>query len=99
MLGSLQEGGLDRKKRLQVLSDIHLQERSDCSTCWARYICSGGCHHVNFLFEGDPAKTYLTHCDWLRAWYRTGLDAYSRILQGNPAFIQRFIDPGWVCAN
>ena len=98
-LGSVQDGGLDSKKRLQVLDDIHLDQRSDCSTCWARYICSGGCHHVNFLFEGDPKKTYLTHCDWLRAWYRTGLKAYSRILQENPAFIQQFIDPGWVCAN
>jgi len=99
VLGSVQEGGLDKKKRLQVLDDIHLDQRSDCSTCWARFICSGGCHHVNFLFEGDPSQTYLTHCDWLRAWYRTGLEAYSRILQNNPAFIQQFIDPGWVCAN
>jgi uncharacterized protein len=99
VLGSVQEGGLDKKKRLQVLNDIHLDERSDCSTCWARFICSGGCHHVNFLFEGSPSQTYLTHCDWLRAWYRTGLEAYSRILQNNPAFIQQFIDPGWVCAN
>jgi uncharacterized protein len=34
VLGSLQEGGLDKKKRLQVLEDIALKERSDCSTCW-----------------------------------------------------------------
>ncbi|MEE2827955.1 MAG: radical SAM protein [Myxococcota bacterium] len=99
VLGSVQDGGLDRKKRRDVLDQVHLDQRSDCSTCWARSICSGGCHHVNFLFEGDPAKTYLTHCDWLRAWYKTGLEAYSRILESNPSFIQRFIDPGWVCKN
>ena len=99
VLGSVQGGGINKKTRLQVLDDIHLDQRSDCSSCWARYICSGGCHHVNFLFEGDPSQTYLTHCDWLRAWYRTGLEAYSRILQDNPQFIQQFIDPGWVCSN
>ncbi len=99
VLGSLGAGGLDEAKRQQTLDEVALEERSDCSTCWARYICSGGCHHVNFLFNGDPARTYLTHCDWLRAWYRTGLEAYAEILQRNPAFISKFIDPGWVCRN
>ncbi len=99
VLGSLQTGGLDASKRERMLDEIALQERSDCSRCWARFICSGGCHHVNFLFNGDPQRTYLTHCDWLRAWYRTGLEAYAEILQRNPAFISRFIDPGWVCRN
>jgi len=99
VLGSLQDGGLDQAKREKMLDELALKERSDCSKCWARYICSGGCHHVNFLFNGDPQKTYLTHCDWLRAWYRTGLEAYAEILQRNPAFINQFIDPGWVCRN
>jgi len=99
VLGSLQEGGLNQNKRLQVLGDLNLQERSDCSKCWARYVCSGGCHHVNFLFNGDPSKTYMTHCDWLRAWYAMGLSAYAEILQRNPKFISTFIDPGWVCRN
>ena len=99
VLGSLQDGGLDEEKRARVLDEINLKERSDCSTCWARYVCSGGCHHINFLFNGDPAKTYLTHCDWLRAWYKMGLETYAEILQRNPAFIQQFIDPGWVCRN
>ena len=88
---------LDEEQRKVMLEAIALKERSDCSRCWARYICSGGCHHVNFLFRGDPAKTYLTHCDWLRAWYQIGLETYADLLQRNPAFIQRFIDPGWVC--
>ena len=99
VLGSLAGGGLDEDKRQRTLDELALAERSDCGKCWARYICSGGCHHVNFLFNGDPARTYLTHCDWLRAWYRTGLETYAAILQRNPAFISKFIDPGWVCRN
>ncbi len=99
VLGSLQEGGLNQVKRREVLDAINLKERSDCTKCWARYICSGGCHHINFLFNGDPKKTYLTHCDWLRAWYRTGLEAYAEILRRNPAFISQYVDPGWICAT
>ena len=85
--------------RAKMLAEISLAERSDCTKCWARYICSGGCHHVNFLFNGDPSKTYLTHCDWLRAWYRTGIETYASILERNPAFISRFVDPGYTCTN
>lgn len=97
-LGTL-EDGLDEGRRTAMLAALNLKERSDCSKCWARYVCSGGCHHVNFLFTGDPAQTYLTHCDWLRAWYKTGLEAYAEILERNPDFIRQFIDPGWVCRN
>ena len=86
MLGNVQRGGIDRSKRLQVLGDIHLGQRSDCSSCWARYICSGGCHHVNFLFEGSPKRTYLTHCDYLRDWYLLGLQTYARLVSKQPDF-------------
>ena len=82
-----------------MLEAIALDRRSDCHDCWARFVCSGGCHHVNFLFGGDPSVTYKTHCDWLRAWYHTGLEAYAEILKRNPTFIQRFVDPGWVCPS
>ena len=97
VLGSLQKGGLDEAKRKATLDAITLKERSDCGTCWARYICSGGCHHVNFLFNGEASKTYLTHCDWLRAWYRTGIETYADLLKVNPTFINQFVDPGYTC--
>jgi len=86
VLGNVQQGGIDRTKRLQVLSDIRLDQRSDCGSCWARYICSGGCHHVNFLFEGSPQQTYLTHCDYLRAWYMLGLQTYASLVTSKADF-------------
>ena len=99
VLGRVQDGGLDQGKRRKTLDVINLEQRSDCSTCWARYICSGGCHHVNFLFGGHPSKTYTTHCDWLRAWYKVGVEAYAEILARNPAYITRFVDPGYQCGR
>lgn len=97
VLGDINKGGIDGHRRLQVLEDIQLAERSDCSSCWARYICSGGCHHVNFLFEGDPSRTYLTHCDYLRDWYQMGVETYAEIMARNPEFVGEFIDPGFLC--
>jgi len=99
VLGDVTAGGVDQDRRKSMLRVINLDERSDCSSCWARYVCSGGCHHVNFLFEGDPAKTYTSHCDWLRAWYQLGLETYTEILERNPAFISNYVDPGYVCRH
>ena len=91
--------GLDPDRRRTLLEQISLDRRTGCDGCWARFLCSGGCHHVNFLFGGAPSVTWKTHCDWLRAWYQTGLQAYAEILERNPSFIRRFVDPGWVCPN
>ena len=98
VLGTREEG-LDPSRRRAMLEAISLDRRTGCDGCWARFLCSGGCHHVNFLFGGDPSVTYKTHCDWLRAWYQTGLEAYAEILRRNPTFIRKFLDPGWVCPS
>ncbi|MBJ96281.1 MAG: radical SAM protein [Rickettsiales bacterium] len=97
VLGRVQDGGLDKAKRLEVLNDIHLSQRSDCSSCWARYICSGGCHHVNFLFEGSPSATYKTHCDYLRAWYKLGLISYARMVSARPDIFDSPLQPNDSC--
>lgn len=99
VLGRVQDGGLDAQKRSTMLHVIHLDQRTDCSSCWARYICSGGCHHVNFLFRGHPSRTFTHHCDWLRAWYKTGVESYAQILERNPSFIQQHLDPGYLCGR
>lgn len=89
-------GGLERREEL--LDRVHLANRTDCGSCWARYVCSGGCHYANHLHGGDVRQTHLAHCDYLRAWYRKGLEVYADIALDNPAFIARFIDPDYLCA-
>ena len=54
---------------------------------------------MNFLFTGEPSKTYTTHCDWLRAWYRMGLKTYAAILRDNPSFIEQLLGAGPSCRN
>jgi uncharacterized protein len=97
VLGNVEKGGINREKRLQVLSDIRLDQRSDCGSCWARYICSGGCHHVNFLFEGSPQRTYMTHCDYLRDWYMLGLTTYARLVNAKPDFFDSPLQASGPC--
>jgi len=77
-LGSVAEG-LDRTRRQSWLSDRHVHRQEPCGTCWARYLCGGGCHH-EVIHRGRPA------CDFIRGWLHYCLQAYVNVAQVRPDF-------------
>ena len=38
------------------------KERSECGSCWARYLCGGGCSASSFFVAGDLKKNYQLGC-------------------------------------
>ncbi|MDR1796389.1 MAG: thioether cross-link-forming SCIFF peptide maturase [Clostridiales Family XIII bacterium] len=40
----------------------HIYSKPDCSGCWAKYYCSGGCHANALHFEGDLLKPHRLSC-------------------------------------
>lgn len=81
------EGGLDREKQSQWLSQVHVHNRSACRSCWARYICSGGCYYLSAIEYGDVSETFTPICDHLRAWYQMGLAAYAELAESCPELL------------
>lgn len=70
-LGSLQQGiAVDRQT--EWLARRHVHTQSPCSSCWARYLCGGGCHH-EVLARGRGA------CDYIRGWLHYTIQAYGRL--------------------
>lgn len=83
-MGTL-DGGLDHDVRNQWLAERHVHRQEPCRTCWARYLCGGGCHH-EVIGAGRPA------CDYVRGWLHYCLGAYTRLsdrcaplFEGGPA--------------
>ncbi|MBV8106902.1 MAG: SPASM domain-containing protein [Hyphomicrobiales bacterium] len=70
-MGSLAEG-VDRTRQAQWLAERHVHRQEPCRSCWARYLCGGGCHH-EVLRRGRPA------CDYIRGWLHYCLEAYLRL--------------------
>ena len=64
-----------------------------CETCRIRNLCSGGCYHESYARYGDPAHPTYHYCDLMRDWVDFGIETYSRIMAGNPAFIDQHITP------
>ncbi len=74
-MGSLAEGiSIERQTEWLTVRHVHRQE--PCRSCWARYLCGGGCHH-EVIRRGRPA------CDYIRGWLHYCLEAYLRLSQAD----------------
>jgi uncharacterized protein len=75
-MGSL-DGGVDLSLQRRWLAGRHVHRQEPCRSCWARYLCGGGCHH-EVLRRGRPA------CDFIRGWLEYCLGAYVRLADARP---------------
>jgi uncharacterized protein len=66
--------GLDQDRQTSWLAERHVHRQEPCKSCWARYLCGGGCHH-EVIHRGRPA------CDYIRGWLTYCLEAYLRMAQ------------------
>ena len=84
--------GIDSEKQAAFLKKGHIGGKYDCHTCWARPLCSGGCHHEAFVRYGDTGHANLHYCDWIRGWTDLCLNIYGEIAARNPRFLKHFDD-------
>lgn len=82
-MGSV-EYGVDASLKAAWLQDRHVHRQVPCRTCWARYLCGGGCYH-EVLARGRPA------CDFIRGWLHFVLQVYLRLTSStvSPPYLAR----------
>jgi uncharacterized protein len=64
--------GSDLAARAKHLAASHVDRMQPCATCWARYLCGGGCYH-EVSRRGRPG------CDYIRGWLAFCLSAYAEL--------------------
>lgn len=79
-MGSLKTG-IDFKKQNSWLASRHVHHQEPCKSCWARYLCGGGCHH-EVIARGRTA------CDFIRGWLHYTIQAYGRLSELVPDWFQ-----------
>jgi uncharacterized protein len=82
--------GIDRRAQTAFLEHHHIADKTDCRTCWARPLCSGGCYHEAHVRYGDTMRPNLHYCEWIRGWTNTCLEIYGELAERNPGFLARF---------
>jgi|HubBroStandDraft_6_1064221.scaffolds.fasta_scaffold07453_3 uncharacterized protein len=73
------ETGVDAAMQSKWLTQRHVHAQEPCASCWARYLCGGGCHH-EVIHRGRPA------CDYIRGWLAYCLASYVRLSAACPHF-------------
>jgi uncharacterized protein len=71
--------GLDPADRRTFLVAAHVHSQEPCRHCWARYLCSGGCHQ-------ERSRRSESSCDFIRGWLEFCLGAYCDVLERFPDF-------------
>lgn len=82
--------GVDEGVRTAFLQQAHIDQKTDCTQCFARPLCAGGCYHEAHVRYGDATAANLHYCEWIRGFVDLGLRCYARILSTNPKYFARF---------
>ncbi len=82
--------GVDRDRQYAFLEKHHIANKTDCHTCWARPLCSGGCYHEANTRYGTTEQPNLHYCDWIRSWTNTCLEIYGELAERNPRYLAQF---------
>jgi uncharacterized protein len=88
-IGSVTEG-VDRTKQDDFLTKHHIANKTDCSTCWARPLCAGGCYHEAHTRYGSSERPNLHYCEWIRRWTDTCLQVYGALAERRPEYLAQF---------
>jgi len=69
--------GLNEGRRGDFLRERHVHAQPTCRSCWARYLCSGGCHH-------EASDRTDSSCGFIRGWLEFCIKSYSELLRWQP---------------
>jgi len=88
-VGTLDQGA-DPSEIRRALDSVTCGKQEMCRDCWARTLCSGGCHYENHLRENQLGLAPGGSCDFIRRWFQLGIELYAELKHSCPEeFLQR----------
>ncbi len=69
--------GISRPDIRETFADCSLYTRRGCESCFARFICSGGCCANNYHFEGDIDTPYKITCAMMKRRIECGMHVFA----------------------
>ncbi len=84
-LGDVENGVDDaRRQEYRRTEAAEVDARPVCSSCWARYICGGGCYANSVVYGPDKRAPQTAHCPFWRAEIAEGIRLYDRLRSTDP---------------
>ena len=60
-MGSVLDGSMDMEKK-SMFSKANVYSKAECTGCWAKFYCSGGCNANNMQYNNDIFKPHHLSC-------------------------------------
>jgi uncharacterized protein len=77
-MGNVRSGS-DLARRAAHLAERHVHRQEPCRSCWARYLCGGGCYH-------EVDRRGRIACDYIRGWLAFCIAGYAEISAQAPGY-------------
>lgn len=87
LLGNVHDG-LDDEKRahFRETNAASVDRRPICNSCWARYLCGGGCYADSTVYGPDPTLPQTQHCPFWQAEIEAGIRLFRRLVDADPQY-------------
>ena len=82
--------GINRPDIRNYFTSAHVNNKSQCLRCWARYICGGGCHAYALEFNSDILKPYGIECELMKHRIELGAYIYAELADKYPEIMTQF---------
>ena len=79
--------GIDAERYRRWMQDLHAERRTPCRTCWARYLCGGGCWADAVLSTGDLATPNPVSCARIRRTYELAMAVCVEVEERSPGLL------------
>ncbi|MFN2258546.1 MAG: radical SAM protein [Parasphingopyxis sp.] len=80
------------RQRYRRAEAAEVDRRPHCESCWARYICGGGCYADSVVYEEDKLSPQTAHCPYWRAEIAEGIRLYHRLRTTDPTLCLAMFD-------
>jgi uncharacterized protein len=67
----------------------HVENKTVCSKCWARYLCGGGCFYNAIVKGVDILGSQLEDCDFLKSFYEICMYLYWKLSKIENGFLEK----------
>jgi len=78
-IGNIRDG-YDEARR-QVFRDLTVEAREPCRSCWAKYVCGGGCYYQAVLANGRLDVPDQAKCDFVTHLVELAVRLYSHLAE------------------
>ena len=90
--------GFDKEK-VDQFKKLHVDTREPCKSCWARYLCGGGCYYQAAITNNDIEKPDLVKCELILHLCSESIRLLAFLKQNHPDVLDALPKPYYLHAD